>query len=295
MPPPNEKDVPAGLGDEAVPKPNVFGGVEGFVLLEGVAGFEEAGAAAPKEKAGAAADRPLDELAEVDAAGTPKLNPANGFGAAGLLAASEPFASLFSFSLSSFTVDSELLSASAGAVSLKRSGLGWRARLGWKADEPDSADGALLTELAGSGDGEGDFSGSFSLDGADEGRENWLFGSDESALLASKVKPPFAGAEELLVDLLASGLKDCPANVNAAGGAGGAGPFFSGTGSAFFSSGLLAAGAPNENPEKGFGAAAGAGVLSFVLAEEVEGTGEEAALPKAKPANGFAGAGAAAG
>lgn len=143
----------------------------------------------------------------------------------------------------------------------------------------------MLSSCAGAGDAAG---GNAKLD----------FSSDFSAFEGLKVNPPLV--EELPNELVAfegSGLNVFPAKLNAAGAAGGAGPFatsgLGGTGtlfgsSAFFVS-LLGAGAANEKPEKGLGAAglsdAGAGVVAV-------GVGEAAPLLKAKPAKGFGAAGA---
>lgn len=106
-----------------------------------------------------------------------------------------------------------------------------------------------------------------------EGKLNLDFSSPLEPAAALNTKPPFTGSlvVEELVALLASGLKLLPANVNAAGGAGGA-TFFSSAASF----GLLAA-AANEKVE-----VAGLGVDVFGTSAAVN----DGAFPEAKPAKG---------
>lgn len=148
----------------------------------------------------------------------------------------------------------------------------------------DGSGDSLLSSCAGAGDAAG---GNAKLD----------FSSDFSAFEGLKVNPPLVeGLPEELVAFEGSGLNVFPAKLNAAGAAGGAGPFaasgLGGTGALFGSSAFFVSLLdPNENPEKGLGAAGFSGAGAGVVAVAV-GAGEAAALPKAKPAKGFGAAGA---
>lgn len=236
--PPKLKAVEAAFGDVAAPEPKdtVLGGVGRFVVL--------------------------DEDEPAAAVGAEKEKPAKGLGGAGAEA--------------SFLPVSVVLPEGAGSetVSTCLRGEGWRARLvppGIKADALLDSDVVVVevgADDGAAGSGEAFFVASTGLPVL-VGKEKVLFSSLLSTFAGLKTNPPGGGAfddDELPpTSFVESGLKELPAKVNAAGGAGGFGVLST-----------LA-----EEPETSFLSA----VCSFsdVLDDE--------AL-KAKPANGLGGAAA---